>query len=262
VTNVKLKLLLFVSLLGILLIISAPLVSSVFVNLINPTETVTTSSTATVFVDPASHIEDYYDQPIGSTFTVHVNVSDVSDLFTWQLNMTWDSNLLNVSKLIPSEFLARSVNLTSSEALGGLVINATDNALGLTGMAESILGNVSGITGSGRLVSINFTVTGYGCCDLAISLDGTLSTALLNSTGDSMAFTAIGGYFRNKLIGDVTGEGEVDISDILKIKLHRSGPPPGPDGYERNVDINDDTYIDISDILLVKANRGRSVTLP
>jgi len=206
---------------------------------------------------------DYDSLPVGSYFTVHVNVSDVTDLFTWQLNMSWDSSILNVSSSTAGEFLLRtaSENKTASFQIGS-VINATDNLSGYSGMAESILGDVSGITGSGRLVSVEFLVVGYGCCNLTINLDGTLSTALLNSTGDSMAFTAIGGYFRNKITGDVNGDTIVDIDDILKIKYHRSGPPPGPGGYERNVDINDDTYIDIDDILLVKANRGRSATLP
>lgn len=260
VKNVKVKLFLF-SLLGIILIVSTPVISSVLVNLSSPQAPAPLSSTATVFVDPVKVIEDYEDLPVGSNFTVHVNVSDVSDLFTWQINMSWDSSLLNVSRIIPGDFLATSVNQTSSEALGGVVINATDNVQGSSAFAESILANVSGISGGGRLVSVEFNVTGYGCCNLTINVGGTLPTVLLNSTGDSMTFTATNGYFRNKLTGDVTGEGEVDISDILKVKYHRSGPPEGPGGYERNVDVNDDGDIDISDILLVKANRGRSVVI-
>ena len=58
--------------------------------------------------------------------------------------------------------------------------------------------------------------------------------------------------------GDVNGDKIVDVFDILKIKYHRSGPPPGPGGYDRNVDINDDGFIDVFDILIAKAHLGEA----
>jgi hypothetical protein len=134
-----------------------------------------------------------------------------------------------------------------------------DEVTGYGWVAETILGEYAGITGSGRLVTLEFKVVGYGCTSISFSVTGTLPTTLLNSAGATITFTTTGGYFRNKLKGDANGDRTVDIYDILKVKYHRSGPPPGPGGYDRNVDINDDKSIDIYDILLVKANRGRSV---
>lgn len=58
--------------------------------------------------------------------------------------------------------------------------------------------------------------------------------------------------------GDVTGDRIVDVFDILKLKFHRSGPPPGPGGYLRDADINDDAVIDVFDILIAKAHLGQS----
>jgi hypothetical protein len=83
--NVKVKLLLLFSLFGVLLVISAPVIGSVFVDLTSSSATVSTSSTATVFVDPVAILNESLQS--GSTFTVYVNVSDVNDLFTWQVNM-------------------------------------------------------------------------------------------------------------------------------------------------------------------------------
>ena len=204
VTNVKAKLLFFVSLLGILLIISTPLVNSVFVNLTSPTETVPLSSTATVFVDPSFIFNDTCQS--GSTFTVRVNVSDVVDLYTWQVNMSWDPSILNVSSLTAGEFLLQtaSADKTASFQIGS-VINATDNVEGYTGMAESILGDVSGITGNGTLVSIEFLVVGYGESNLTINVVGTLSTMLIESTNSSIEFTTVDGFFRNRFISDIRG---------------------------------------------------------
>jgi hypothetical protein len=58
--------------------------------------------------------------------------------------------------------------------------------------------------------------------------------------------------------GDVNGDRTVDVFDVLKIKYHRSGPPPGPGGYNTNVDVNDDGTIDVFDILIAKAYLGQS----
>ena len=148
------------------------------------------TSSTTVSVDPVNILNESLQS--GSNFTVHVNVSDVTDLFTWQIHMTWNSSILNVSRIIPGEFLARSVDDTSSEALGGVVINSTDNGQGFSLFAESILANVTGITepGNGTLVSVEFLVLDYGWSNLAISVSGDFPTTLLDSDGSSIAFTA------------------------------------------------------------------------
>jgi len=57
--------------------------------------------------------------------------------------------------------------------------------------------------------------------------------------------------------GDVNSDGTIDVSDILKLKFHRSGPPSGPGGYDSNVDINKDGHIDVFDILIAKGNLGQ-----
>lgn len=259
VTNVKVKLTLFVSLLGILLIISTPLVNSVFVNLMNPTEMVPLSSSpAEVLMGPwpASYmgpaVIDHTLQPYNTT-TFHVNVTGVTDLYTWQVNITWDPSILNVSSIIPGEFLALSENQTSSEALGGVVINFTNNAEGYTGMAESILGNISGISGEGRLVSIEFLVVGYGSTDLFIKVTGTLQTVLLNSTGGAITYDKTDGYFRNTYAGDTDGDKDVDFDDFntfLGSYLKTSANP----GYDLEADFDYDGDTDFDDFGMFLGN--------
>jgi len=237
VTEVKVKMLFFVSLLGILLIVSTPVVNSVFVNLISPTETLPLSSTAEVFVDPSYIFNDTLQS--GSTFTVNVNVSDVVDLYTWQLNVSWDPSILNVNSLTAGEFLLRtaSADMTASFQIGS-VINATDNVEGYTGMAESILGDVSGITGNGTLVSIEFLVVGYGESNLTINVVGTLPTILIESTNSSIGFTAVDGFFRNRFVSDITGpevggqyppDGKVDGRDYSFVGLAFGKTSSDPD---------------------------------
>jgi hypothetical protein len=253
VNDVKVKLLLLLSLLGILLVISAPFVTSVFVNLMSSSAT---SSTTTVFVDPLNLINETLQA--GSKFTVHVNVSDVNDLFTWQVNMSWDSSILNVSRIIPGEFLARADNQTSSEALGGVVINSTDNAQGCGLFAESILGDVAGISGDGTLISIEFLVVGSGWTDLNIIVSGTMPTMLLDSADGTITYDKIDGYFSNQFLGDMDGDGDVDSFDFY-IFSGAYGTSVGDPVYNPEADLDGDGDVDSYDFYIFSGNYGKSI---
>jgi hypothetical protein len=132
------------------------------------------------------------------------------------------------------------------------------NDTGFAAIAETVLGDYPGVNGSGRLVSIEFLIVGYGCTELNVSVEGYLPTTLLNSTGGNITFTTTGGYFRNKLQGDANGDGIVDVFDKLKV-ISLFGMTPEDPEYDRNVDINDDGIIDVFDKLLVVSNFGRSL---
>jgi len=56
-----------------------------------------------VYVDPPSVIDDSLQAP--STFTVSLDVSDVSNLFSWQANMSWDPSVLQVNSWLFGDFL-------------------------------------------------------------------------------------------------------------------------------------------------------------
>lgn len=270
------KLLIAVASLSVLLIV--PLVfSSGLANLVQSlfssntaTSSTLSSSSPTVFVTPAT-VNDLSKQS-GSTFKVHVNISDVTDLFAWQINVTWKSNMLSVNKIIVGEFLNRtgSANKTSSAPryFGGLgfVVNATDNVKGYAIMSESILediapGDVPGITAPfGRLVSIEFLVKDYGSTVLTISLTGTLRTTLLNSTGGEITLPPANvqnGYFRNKFPGDVNGDHYVTSSDLSLI-LGIYGKNSGQLGFDREADFNLDGFITSSDLSILLGNYGKS----
>ena len=224
------------------------------------------SSSPEVFVDPSATIKDYENDPgyqIGDTFQVHVNITDAINLFSWQINMSWNTLMFNLSNIIASEFLNRTnptANTTSHEL--GYVINKADNVTGYTAPMESILGGDTGVNGSGRLVTVEFLVTGYGCSNLTLSISGILPTTLLNSTIDSMTFTMTDGYFKNKLSGDCSGDGYVNSLDNGKVNGHwapAGGAPEWSLGYNRCVDNNDDGYINSLDDGVVNGNWGRNI---
>jgi hypothetical protein len=222
-----------------------------------------TSGTASVFVTPQWVVQDYTSLPIGSKFSVKVNVSSVTDLYTFQLNFTWNHAILNASRITAGDFLLRttSSNKTASYQLG-FVMNQTDNTKGYSGMSDSVLTSVSGVTGSGCLVSIQFLVVGYGATGLNISSTGNLATSLLNSAGTAITFTTTNGYFDNRIPGDITGSSgvpdrKVDIYDLGYVgKAFGSSDPiadfTGASGYP-------DGKVDIYDLGACGKNFGRSV---
>jgi len=234
-------------------------------------------STAPVAVYPAYYFKDYLLQPVGSTFWVHVNVSSVTDLFTWQLNITWSKaittnlDVLNVSRILTGNnatyilYTTDSVNKTASYQLS-FVINATDNAKRNAGAADSILDNRApprGVSSTPwlRMVSIQFKVVGYGSCDLVISSTGTLSTTLLDSYGATIGVTATNGYFSNKATGDINGDRSVDKFDFglfATAYLSTAGPPPSAK-WNREADLNHDGVVDKFDFGIFAKNYLRSV---
>jgi len=226
------------------------------------------SSLPEVFVDPNTIIKDYENDlwyQIGNTTQIQLNITDATDLFAWQINVSWsNASMLNVSNIITGEFLHNGTyNTTSSTYPNGLgfVINMTDNATGYTAMGESILGNdpLPGVSGNGKLVTIVFQIVGYGCTNLTISVEGILPTTLLNNTLPLSGTTpaTVDGFFKNKLNGDANSDGAVNVLDVAKVNSFWS--PPGP--YSRCVDTNDDGAVNVLDVAMVNSNWGRNVPI-
>ena len=178
-----------------------------------------------VFVDPAQIVKDYVDDPgyqIGDTFVFHINITGVTDLFSYQVNVTWNTAMLNFTGIWAyEEFLARTGSPDGTSRIEDIYV--ASNETGYAAIAETILGDYAGITGSGRLVTIEFEIVGYGSTDMIVGTGGLLPTTLLDSTGTGMAFTTADGYFRNTLPGDIQGDapgtlpdGDVDYYDFLR----------------------------------------------
>jgi hypothetical protein len=212
------------------------------------------AGSANVFVDPKNTLDST--KQTGSYVTVYINITGVSDLYTWHFNLTYNNNILTIYRITSGTFLGATKD-TSSEALLGSVINATNNALGNSGFAETILGDVAGVNGNGRLVSIQFQVVGYGSTDLVISLTGTLATMLLDSTGATITPIKTDGYFRNKYPGDINGDKYVGSGDF-SILQGAYGKSVGQIGYNREADFNMDGYIGSGDFSTLQGNYGKS----
>lgn len=116
------------------------------------------AATAKIATDPS----EVTDIASGETFTINVTVSDVTNLYGWQFNITFDPNVLRCEKVAEGPFLS-SVNTTVYPA------PKIDNDKGYV-MSSSLLWAPGyppqGASGSGILANVTFSVKSGGTTSL------------------------------------------------------------------------------------------------
>lgn len=112
---------------------------------------------------------------VGTSFTLDVRISGVSDLFGWELDLGFGpAGLLNASPATEGSFLG------AGTFFGGGTVN---NGVGtITTMFNALSGTV-GVTGDGILASIGFQAMGVGTATLSL-----MSVQLLDSNLDIIFF--------------------------------------------------------------------------
>ncbi len=126
---------------------------------------------------------------LGNSISVDINVSDVTDLYGWQFSLGYDSSLLSFSSVSAGPLIGTG---------GSTFWNAPDTSTPgeiLSG-AEILTGAIPGVNGSGTLLSLNFNTIGLGTSPINIYLndaDPGAPTALLNSSGNAISFSATNG---------------------------------------------------------------------
>jgi len=107
------------------------------------------SATTTVSVVP-----QYVTANIGQSFSVDVVVSDVIDLYAWEIELNWTAPLLSVVSIAEGPFLKTGGSTffvySFSDILGHLLIDCT------------LTGQILGVNGSGVLATVTFLVLGAG----------------------------------------------------------------------------------------------------
>jgi len=114
---------------------------------------------------------------VGESVTINIEVDGVADLYGWELKVYYDRSILNGTSAVEGSFL---------KAKGETYFHYTfaDNynvTHGQLAAFNSLLGNVSGVSGSGILVTITFQTKGLGSClfNLRDTKLGDVSSTLL-----------------------------------------------------------------------------------
>jgi DNA-binding Lrp family transcriptional regulator len=98
--------------------------------------------------------------PILGNFTMALDISNVKDLYAWQVIITFNASELKVLNVIPGGFVG-AIRVTEAVLNGtniseGIFLNATDIKDGMLLLGGLLCGKISGKDGSGRLATIVF----------------------------------------------------------------------------------------------------------
>ena len=131
------------------------------------------ASAATILIEPTLSTTS-----AGGAVNVAVRVTDVTDLYAYQFDLSYDPTVLSTTTVSEGGLLAG----------GGTTFffpGAIDNASGtLMLTAGSLEGPVPGVSGSGTLATVLFTGVGLGASPVTVS-----NAVLLDSVGIDIATT-------------------------------------------------------------------------
>ena len=132
-----------------------------------------------IFVDPSS-------VSTARGFHIDINISNVEDLYTWSLRLSWNQSLFECQKVVEGPFLK----------LGGTTVFTKKiyNNLGYIYLVDSLMGVVPGVDGNGTLATVYFTSSkNNGNCSLHL-----YDTTLIDPYMGSIAHTLQDGSFDNR----------------------------------------------------------------
>jgi hypothetical protein len=134
----------------------------------------------------------------GESFTINITISSVSRLYGWELKLNWTNSFLDAVNVAEGPFLRAGGDTFFTSRMnnteGHLIVDCT------------LLGQVSGVTGAGVLVSVTFYVKAAGQCPLDLYY-----VSLLDDSPDpqSIPCQTSGGYWSS-----IGSQHDVSIIDI------------------------------------------------
>lgn len=136
-----------------------------------------TTQTTTVYVSPSKVYET-----VGNSFSVSIEISDVTDLFGWEFKFWWDTTLLSLMNVTEGSFLT-----AGGQTFFTYKLNSTASYV----LVDCTLlgGNITGVTGNGTLAYITLKVNSVGECPLTLN-----DTKLVNSSEQAIPCQVISGY--------------------------------------------------------------------
>jgi hypothetical protein len=116
--------------------------------------------------------------------TINISISNVADLYGWELKLGWNASLLNLVSVNEGLFLK-----SGGATFFTYHLNTTDEHLVVDCTLE---GNVPGVNGTGTLMMAQFQVIENGTCDLNL-----YDTQVFDSKGTAMSHLVHGGHFNS-----------------------------------------------------------------
>jgi hypothetical protein len=134
--------------------------------------------TAVLYVSPEVSVAQ-----VGQELRVDINVSNVTDLYGWELRLSYNNTILNLTDVAEGTFL-RSAGATY------FTYKTSDTADSLKADC-TLIGDAPGPQGNGTLATVIFHVQNSGVCPLNLT-DATLLSSLI----EDMNYTVTNGVFQ------------------------------------------------------------------
>jgi hypothetical protein len=120
----------------------------------------------------------------GDSFTIDVNIQDVTDLFSYEVKVGYNPGILHMASIAEGPF----VKDQTTSPLGTLW--STIQGVDFVYAVCVTLGKYPGVSGSGKLFSVTFNVIDLGECDLDL-----YDSIMLDSTGALIPHDVADGFF-------------------------------------------------------------------
>jgi len=196
---------------------------------------------------------------VGESFTVDINITDVSDLFFWEFFMNFSSTILNVYSVVEGPFLS-DVDSTSWNTLPPTI----DNTAG-TVLASNLLWDfpAEGASGNGTLCTITFQPKDVGSTTLHFNYttlatwNGTAYEAIEHTAEDG-SVTAEPGH--DAAVVSITAPAEVASNSSVPIDV----TVKNEGFFTENVNVTirrDGTFVDSKNITNLAAGTQNTTTL-
>lgn len=214
-----------------------------------------------VSVDPSSIVDEGLGP--GAKFTVSIKIADVTDMWGFGVNVGWNSSLLDITDDPGTPDIIEGVTEGSFLQNGGdtrFTAKLYQNE-GTLSVASTLLGEGTHQSGDGTLFTIEFTVQELGATTLDLYDTGVnVKGPPPEYTPTPTEHTTKDGSFANTtvLVGDINGDGSVDIFDVV-ILAKAFGTKPGDPNWNPNADLNSDGQVDIFDVVTIAKNFGQTL---
>jgi len=190
---------------------------------------------------------------VGADFTLDITVGQVTELFSWQINMTYDPTVLTVLNVVEGPFLKSVGDTWPFDPVNETVAGWLFAGASLMPIPEH------GASGGGVLATITLHVKTKGKSNLHFTPPietGLFTWDPIEWVPVPLEFTAIDGFFQYPL-GDANSDGKVDRSDLLALSTAFGSLLSKPN-WNANCDLNKDNKVDASDLFLLSKNYGKT----
>jgi len=126
------------------------------------------------------------------TYSANITLSNVFDLYAWQISLYYQSSVLNGTQAVEGPFLKSG----SPQGTFFILSNFTDNynaTYGYVLMSCARLGATGGTSGGGTLATVTFKAKGTGSSVVHIDTTGPFLTTLDDPNGNSIPYFAVDG---------------------------------------------------------------------